>query len=462
MLCLVIFLVGCLFVSLRFLWGYLPVFTLSRLPGGVQLLCFPLAPSQSVLPVLSGALGGLPGSLFCLPPGCGSSCLHCSLWWFGASATIHAGPSPGLSSASWLFHHFFPRVLSVFTLLDSRLLCSLASWLVLGSSFPVLVALRLPSIRGSLFGFLICLRGPLGCILLLSPRGLPLVSVSWGVLQALRMFFWPSYPSVSGLFKSGAVSGVPGSLFHLRCLTFHRIVCVPVCPRGSYGLDGFVLRTLRWCSVVSLLFVGLLLVLVRPILFLFSVSFCPFLGALLSELSSFLAFWSPLGSPFRSVAMFSGLLFGAGGVFLPSLPSWSVSSRGSPRLWRTPMVRGALTRVVLVLCLRFVSDRLPSFLPLLLLRFLRPGGCSFPWVGSSTTGVLAASSGDGFPGVVCSVVCLRSSSPLRCRCYVFFLRLRFVRRLSPSVVFFSAFAMGSPWSGSSVGYGFSHSIGTKA
>ena len=42
----------------------------------------------------------------------------------------------------------------------------------------------------------------------------------------------------------------------------------------------------------------------------------------------------------------------------------------------------------------------------------------------------------------------------------FFLRLRFVRRLSPSVVFLSAFAMGSPWPGSSVG--FLHSIGTMA
>ena len=93
---------------------------------------------------------------------------------------------------------------------------------------------------------------------------------------------------------------------------------------------------------------------------------------------------------------------------------------------------------------------------------LRPGGYSFPWVGSSTPSVLAHSSGDGFPGVVCSVVYLQSCSPFRCRGSVFFLRLRFVRRLSPSVVFFSAFAMGSPWSGSSVCYGFYHSIGTKA
>ena len=198
------------------------------------------------------------------------------------------------------------------------------------------------------------------------------MSVSWGLSL---LFFWPSYPSVSGLFKSGAVSGplvlsaavVPGSLIPLRCLTFRRLVSVPVCPRDSYGLAGFVLRTLWWCSAVSLLFVGLLLVLVRLFYFSSPSLFVRSLGALLSELSSFLAFWSPLGSPFRSVAMSSGLIFAAGSVFLPSLPGWSVSS---PGLWRPPVVRGALPRVVLVLCLRFVSVRLPSFLPLALRRFV--------------------------------------------------------------------------------------------
>ena len=80
MLRFVIFLVGFLFVSLRFLRGWPPVVALSRLHDGVQLFCFPVAPSQSVLPALSGALGGLPGSLLCLPPGYGSSCFHGSLW----------------------------------------------------------------------------------------------------------------------------------------------------------------------------------------------------------------------------------------------------------------------------------------------------------------------------------------------------------------------------------------------
>ena len=111
---------------------------------------------------------------------------------------------------------------------------------------------------------------------------------------------------------------------------------------------------------------------------------------------------------------------------------------GAPRLCRPSGVRDALPRVVLVLCLRVVSVRLPSFLSRLFLRCL----CGlvvvlFLWVSYSTGCVLAYSSDDGFPGVVCSVVCLQSRSHLRCRGSVFFLRLRLVRRLSPLVVFLS-------------------------
>ena len=99
----------------------------------------------------------------------------------------------------------------------------------------------------------------------------------------------------------------------------------------------------------------------------------------------------------------------------------------------------------------YLFGSLPSFLSCSS-GVLRPGDCSFSWVGSSITCVLAYSSGDGFPGVRCSVVCFQSRSPLLCRGSVLFLRLRFVRRLSPSVVFFRAFAMRSPLSGSSVGW----------
>ena len=103
------------------------------------------------------------------------------------------------------------------------------------------------------------------------------------------------------------------------------------------------------------------------------------------------------------------------------------------------------------------------FLPLLFLRCL----CGlvvvfFPWVSSSTTCVLTYSSGACFPGVVCSVVCLRSRSHLCCRGSVFLLHPCLVRRLSlRRLCFFGAFAMRSPLSGSSVGCGFSHSIGTN-
>ena len=159
---------------------------------------------------------------------------------------------------------------------------------------------------------------------------------------------------------------------------FHRLVSVPVCPRDSCGLVGCFLRTLWWCSAVSLLFVGLLLVMVRPVLFLFSVSsvhscgrccprFPPFSPSGLLSARPFILLPCPLGFSFLLVVC-SCLLSPVGRLVSP----------GSPRLWRPSMVRGALPRVVLVLCLRFVSVRLPSFLPLLLLRCLAVWWLFFP------------------------------------------------------------------------------------
>ena len=108
------------------------------------------------------------------------------------------------------------------------------------------------------------------------------------------------------------------------------------------------------------------------------------------------------------------------------------------------MARGALPRVVLFLYLRVVSVRLPSFLSCSS-GVLRPGGCVFPWVSASTTCVLAYSSGACFLGVVCSFVCLRSHSHLRCCGSVFLLHPCLVRRLSlRRLCFFGAFAMRSP------------------
>ena len=188
---LAIFLVTYLLVFLSF--GEVVFrFALSHLPGGVQLFCFPLAPFQSVLLVLSGALVCLPGSLLCLPPGYRSSSFQFPVVWLVLrlpSLQPYTRPL-GCSSVSSL------GVSSLCAFLGSRLLCSLASLLVLGSSFPVLV----------IFSFLLsgvfvlasgsCLCAPLVCFLLLSTRGLPLVSVSWDVysrpsVRFSLLFFWP-------------------------------------------------------------------------------------------------------------------------------------------------------------------------------------------------------------------------------------------------------------------------------
>ena len=194
------------------------------------------------------------------------------------------------------------------------------------------------------------------------------------------LFFWLSYQLVSDLFRSGAVSrllvlsaaGVPGSLFSLRCFTCDNVVSVPICSKVSSGLDGSssvlyggvppsppVHRpSLGWPThSISLLRLSL---------------FGLFLGALLSEFSSF----SPLVT-FTLALSFChcapGLLFASGGVFLPSLPSWSVGSPGSPRLG-VPLCSWSCPCSVSSVC-RFGS--LPSFLSCSS-GVLRPGGCSFP------------------------------------------------------------------------------------
>ena len=284
-------------------------------PWGPALL-FPVAPTQSVLLAPSGALGGLPGSLLCLPPGSGSSSFHGSLWfWCGASAPFHASPTLSLSSAPWLFHRLLPPVSSVLPLLDSSLLCSLASWLVLGSVIQVLVETGPSSSAGVVSSASSsCLRGPLGCLLLLSTRGLPLVSVSLRVFQALRqvLFFslvLQAFLSVSlhpvsvwscflGLlsFRSAVV---PCSLIPLRCLPFHRLVTGPVWSQGFLYLSTLgpqyppvVLRRLPSVRRSSL---GYGPTRSLSLLRLFS----PFLGGAALRAFLLFGFWSPLGSPSR-------------------------------------------------------------------------------------------------------------------------------------------------------------------
>ena len=143
-----------------------------------------------------------------------------------------------------------------------------------------------------------------------------------------------------------------------------------------------------------LLFIGLLWV-GRPVLFLFSVSlFLVCSWGLCSPSFPPSRLWSSrLALSFcRRVP---GLLFASGSVLLPSLPSWSVGSPGSPHLG-VPLCSGGLFPGLSLFCIfglyRFGS--LPSFLSCSS-GVLRPGGCSFPWVGSSSTGVLALSSNNG-------------------------------------------------------------------
>ena len=86
-----------------FLYGYLLV-ALSHIPGGVQLLCFPLAPFQSVLLVCPGcwlvflALSSAFRQVI-------DRRLLSSLWFGWCFCYLPCGPTPGLSLACWLFHH---------------------------------------------------------------------------------------------------------------------------------------------------------------------------------------------------------------------------------------------------------------------------------------------------------------------------------------------------------------------
>ena len=183
-----------------------------------------------------------------------------------------------------------------------------------------------------------CLRGPLRCILLLSPCGLPLVCFLGFFFRPSvccrfsLLFFRPSCPSVSSLCQSGAVFwascpfGSCGSRFsHPLAVSHVSLPCLCSCLSHGFLWLGWL------CPLYPSVVLRRLPSVRRPSLGYGptrSLSllrfFGPFLGALLSALSSFFAFWSPLGSPFRSVAMSSGLLFSAGSVFLPSLPGWSV------------------------------------------------------------------------------------------------------------------------------------------
>ena len=146
--------------------------------------------------------------------------------------------------------------------------------------------------------------------------------------------------SVLSCFWASCPFSCWGSRFSLPLAVFacDHGVSVPICSKVSSGLDGsssaVVFRRL-------LLFIGLLWV-GWPILFLFSVSLflvCS-LGGVALRVFLLLAF----GHLYSSLSCFRrapGLLFASGGVFLPSLPSWSVGFPGSPRLG-VPLCSGRL------------------------------------------------------------------------------------------------------------------------
>ena len=149
-----------------FLSGYLPV-ALSHLPGGFQLFCFTGTPFQSVLLVCPGRwlLFLALSSAFCQVL---DRCLLSSLWLGRCSASFPAALHPvSLSLACWLFPRFFCHSSQLCAFLVSGFLYFLAVYLVLGSSFPVLVLYSF-LLRGTRGGIWILPSAPLGCFILLS------------------------------------------------------------------------------------------------------------------------------------------------------------------------------------------------------------------------------------------------------------------------------------------------------
>ena len=184
------------------------------------------------------------------------------------------------------------------------------------------------------------------------------------------------------------------------------------------------------------------------------------LGALLFSTCGLLSA-RPFGLP-PSPLFFFVLFFSAGIGFLPSLHGRSVAFSSGSSVLAFLRGSGELFPGSSLFC----AFGLPLFgsLPSCPVPqvSLPPGGCLLPWVGASAVCVLASSSGAHFPGVVCSVVCLRSRSPLCCIGSVFHSPSSVSPpSVSPSLCFFGAFAMGSPLSGSSVICVFFHSIGKK-
>ena len=152
--------VAYLLVSLRFflviLWSLFPTF----LVGSSSFASLDALPVRS-----SGLLFLALSSAFCQVL---DRCLLSSLWlgWCSASFPVALHPV-SLSLACWMFPRFFCHGSLLCAFLVSGFLYSLAVYLVLGSSFPVLVIYSF-LLRGTRGGIWILPSAPLGCFILLS------------------------------------------------------------------------------------------------------------------------------------------------------------------------------------------------------------------------------------------------------------------------------------------------------
>ena len=240
---------------------------------------------------------------------------------------------------------------------------------------------------------------------------------------------------VSGLLVH-SIAGVLSYLFPLRCFAFTHVVSVPFCSQILYldGSPSVFLGGVQPSPPVSRLSLGWP---TRAISILRLSLFCSVLGGSALRIFLLLAF-DPLGgllilSPYPwSTRSFCWSV--------PTLPSCSVGPPGSPRL-ALPLRSGVLlpgcTCSVSSVCIGSASFLSCSS------GVLRPGGC-FPWVVSSSMVVFVLSS-HVRPLWYCNLLPVSSSlasPPWSWFCC--FLRLRFVRRLSLSVVFLVPSRWGHP------------------
>ena len=239
---------------------------------------------------------------------------------------------------------------------------------------------------------------------------------------------------VSGLLVH-SVAGVLGYLFPLRCFAFTHVVSAPFCSQILYldGSSSVFLGGVQPSPPVSRLSLGWP---TRAISILRLSLFCSVLGGSALRVFLLLAF-DPLGwllflSPYPwSTRSFCWSV--------PTLPSCSVSPPGSPRL-ALPLRSGVLlpgcTCSVSSVCIGSASFLSCSS------GVLRPGGC-FPWVVSSSMVVFVHSS-HVRPLWSCNLLPVSSLASPPWSWFCCFLRLRFVRRLSLSVVFLVPSRWGHP------------------